>query len=57
MPAKGKIPINMNISPELLARIDKFRFKREFATRTETIEFMAEFTLKLNPEKPSKEKS
>jgi hypothetical protein len=53
MPAKGKTPLNMNIAPELLARIDKYRFKRMFATRTEAIEFLLDAALKLNPEKPT----
>jgi hypothetical protein len=53
MPAKGKIPLNMNIAPELLARIDKYRFKRMFATRTEAIEFLLDAALKANPERPA----
>lgn len=53
MPAKGKTPLNLNIDPDLLARIDKFRFKRMFATRTEAIEFLLEAALKLNPERPT----
>ena len=53
MPAKGKTPLNINIAPELLARIDKYRFKRMFATRTEAIEFLLESALKLNPERPA----
>jgi metal-responsive CopG/Arc/MetJ family transcriptional regulator len=52
MPAKGKTPLNMNIDPELLARIEKYRFKRMFATRSEAIEFLLEAALKLNPDKP-----
>ncbi len=51
MPAKGKTPLNMNIAPELLARIDKYRFRRMFATRTEAIEFLLDVALKLNPER------
>ena len=55
MPAKGKTPLNMNIDPELLAKIEKYRFKRMFATRSEAIEFLLEAALKLNPdrEKPA----
>jgi hypothetical protein len=53
MPAKGKTAINLNIDPELLARIDKYRFKRMFASRTEAIEFLLEHALKLNPERPA----
>ena len=53
MAAQGKTPLNMNIAPELLARIDKYRFKRMFATRTEAIEFLLDAALKSNPEKPA----
>jgi metal-responsive CopG/Arc/MetJ family transcriptional regulator len=52
MPAKGKTALNMNIDPDLLARIDKYRFKRMFASRSEAIEFLLEAALKLNPERP-----
>ena len=52
MPAKGKKQLNMNMDPELLARIDRFRFKRMFATRSEAIEFLLEYALKANPERP-----
>jgi hypothetical protein len=53
MGAKGKTPLNMNIDPDLLARIDKYRFKRMFATRTEAMEALLEAGLKANPEKPA----
>ena len=53
MAAQGKTPLNMNIAPELLARIDKYRFKRMFATRTEAIEFLLDAALKANPERPA----
>jgi hypothetical protein len=53
MAAKGKTGINMNIDPELLARIDKYRFKKMFPTRTEAMEVLLEAGLKVNPEKPA----
>lgn len=53
MPAKGKTALSLNLNPDLLARIDKFRFKRMFPTRTEAIEFLLDAALKLNPEKPA----
>jgi metal-responsive CopG/Arc/MetJ family transcriptional regulator len=53
MPAKGKTPLNMNIDPGLLSRIDKYRFKRMFATRSEAIEFLLNEALKLNPGRPT----
>jgi hypothetical protein len=51
MPAKGKTPLTLNIDPDLLARIDKYRFRRMFPTRTEAIEFLLDAGLKLNPER------
>ena len=53
MPAKGKVPLNMNIDPELLARVEKYRFRRMFASRSEAIEFLLDAALKLNPERPA----
>jgi metal-responsive CopG/Arc/MetJ family transcriptional regulator len=40
------------MDPDLLARIDKYRHRRMFATRTEAIEFLLEAALKANPERP-----
>jgi hypothetical protein len=56
MPAKGKIPLNINMDPALLERIDKYRFKRMFATRTLAIEFLLDAALKLNLERPAPKK-
>jgi metal-responsive CopG/Arc/MetJ family transcriptional regulator len=53
MPAKGKTSISLNIDPELLARVDKYRFKRMVASRTEAIELLLEAGLKANPENPA----
>lgn len=53
MEDKGKKALNMNIDAELLARVEKYRFKRMFRTRTEAIEFLLEAALKLNPERPA----
>jgi metal-responsive CopG/Arc/MetJ family transcriptional regulator len=44
-------PLNMNIDADLLERIEKYRFKRMFASRSEAIEFLLEAGLKLNPER------
>ena len=52
MAAKGKTAINLNLDPDLLARIDKYRFKRMFSTRTEAMETLLEAGLKANPDKP-----
>jgi metal-responsive CopG/Arc/MetJ family transcriptional regulator len=57
MAAKGKTPININMNPDLLARIDRYRFKRMFPTRTEAIEALLEAGLKTNPDKPAAERS
>jgi len=54
MGAKGKVGINLNLNEELLARIEKYRHRRMFATRTEAIEFLLEAGLKANPENPKK---
>jgi metal-responsive CopG/Arc/MetJ family transcriptional regulator len=56
MPAKGKTSISLNIDPELLARVDKYRFKRMVASRTEAIELLLEAGLKANPENPVKKR-
>jgi hypothetical protein len=42
----------MNINAALLNRVDKFRFKRMFPTRSEAIEFLLDIALKINPERP-----
>jgi metal-responsive CopG/Arc/MetJ family transcriptional regulator len=44
--------LHMNIGKPLLERIDKYRFKRMFQSRSEAIEFLLERALKLNPERP-----
>jgi metal-responsive CopG/Arc/MetJ family transcriptional regulator len=46
-------PLHINIDAELLERIDKYRHKRMFATRTEAIEALLEAGLKANPERPA----
>ena len=45
-------PLNMNIDAALLERVEKYRFKRMFATRSEAIEFLLDTALKANPERP-----
>ena len=53
MPAQGKTAISLNIDPDLLARIDKYRYKRMFPSRTEAIEVLLDAGLKANPERPA----
>jgi len=49
MPAKGKTPLNINIDTALLEKIDKYRHRRMFSTRTEAIEFLLQFAVSKNP--------
>src|SRR5262249_18286125 len=56
MPAKGKTSLSLNIDPDLLARIDKYRHRRMLVTRTEAREFLLDAGLKANPEKPTPKK-
>ncbi len=51
MPAKGKRLLSLNIDPALLAKIDKYRHRQYFATRTEAIEFLLVYALAANPKK------
>jgi metal-responsive CopG/Arc/MetJ family transcriptional regulator len=46
-----KKALNMNISEALLERVDRYRFKRMFASRSEAIEFLLDHALKANPER------
>lgn len=43
--------LTLNIDIDLLDRVDKYRFKRMFASRTEAIEFLLDYALKQNPER------
>jgi metal-responsive CopG/Arc/MetJ family transcriptional regulator len=52
-PPKDKKALNMNMDKALLDRIEKYRFKRMFQSRSEAIEFLLEHALKLNPERPA----
>ena len=52
MAKKETKPLNMNIDKALLDRIEKYRFKRMFASRSEAIEFLLEHALKANPDRP-----
>jgi metal-responsive CopG/Arc/MetJ family transcriptional regulator len=52
----GTKPLSMNINGVLLDRVDKYRFKRMFRTRSEAIEFLLDFALKINPERSKDQK-
>lgn len=51
MVKKETKPLNMNIDKVLLERVDKYRFRRMFASRSEAIEFLLDHALKANPER------
>ena len=57
MAKTGTKPLNMNIHAVLLDRVDKYRFKRMFPTRSEAIEFLLDVALKINPERLKDQKS
>jgi metal-responsive CopG/Arc/MetJ family transcriptional regulator len=46
-------PLNMNIDKALLDRVEKYRFKQMFASRSEAIEFLLDAALKVNPQRPA----
>ena len=48
-----RLLVQRNIDPDLLARIDKFRFTRMFPTRTEALECLLDAGLKVKLENPS----
>jgi metal-responsive CopG/Arc/MetJ family transcriptional regulator len=52
----GTKALNMNINAALLDRVDRFRFKRMFSTRSEAVEFLLDTALKINPERPKNQK-
>lgn len=41
--------LNFVIEPELLKRLDDFRFKHRFASRAAAIKWLLEWSLKQNP--------
>jgi metal-responsive CopG/Arc/MetJ family transcriptional regulator len=51
MANKETKPLNMNIDKALLERVDKFRFKQMFASRSQAIEFLLDVALKANPQR------
>jgi metal-responsive CopG/Arc/MetJ family transcriptional regulator len=58
MAPDNKKALNMNISEALLERVDKYRFKQMFPSRSEAIEFLLDSALKANPQRkpPATEK-
>jgi metal-responsive CopG/Arc/MetJ family transcriptional regulator len=49
MPEKETKVLNMNIDKDLLDRIEKYRFRRMFKSRSEAIEFLLDYALRANP--------
>lgn len=50
MPADKKPVVNLPFEPELLDRIDEYRFDRRFRSRTAAIKFLLTWSLDRNPE-------
>ena len=46
---KEKQPVHMLFEPELLKRIDDFRFKNRFESRTESIKWLLDWALNQKP--------
>jgi len=51
---KGSKPVNLNFRIELMERVERYRFRQMFETKTEAMEFLLEFALKANPKKLTK---
>lgn len=49
MPASEKPYLNFVVDPNLLKRIDDFRFKNRFATRAAAIKWLLEWSLDQKP--------
>ncbi len=56
MAKAGAKVLNLNVNEELLERIEKYRHKRMFSSRTEAIEILLYAGLKANPENPALKK-
>lgn len=44
--------LNFNIDPARLARLDDYRFRRRFPTRTEALLHLLDFALDADPPRP-----
>jgi hypothetical protein len=49
MPASDKPYLNFVVDPELLKRLDDFRFKHRFATRAGAIKWLLDWALRQKP--------
>ncbi len=50
-PIEDKQILNLALQGKLLERIDEYRFKRKFNTRSEAIRYLLEYALKQNPDR------
>jgi len=48
-PASGKQPIHMRIGKPLLERLDDFRVRHRFVSRTEAVRWLLDWALKQKP--------
>jgi hypothetical protein len=51
MKPKASKALHIKLSMQIWDRLEKFRFRRMFATRTEAIEFLLDYALKANPQR------
>jgi metal-responsive CopG/Arc/MetJ family transcriptional regulator len=51
----GKI-LTLNLDERICQKVDKFRYRREFPSRTQAIEFLLDYALAKNPVRPGQEK-
>jgi hypothetical protein len=56
MPASDKPYLNFVIEPELLKRLDDFRFRHRFPTRAGAIKWLLDWALKQKPVPETKSK-
>lgn len=54
MKPKASRALHIKLSTHIWDRLEKFRFRRMFATRTEAIEFLLDYGLKANPQREPK---
>jgi len=51
--AEEKQPVHMLFEKSLLKRLDDFKFKHRFDSRTDVIRWLLEWALKQNPKPPA----
>ena len=54
MPPSDKPYLNFVIEPELLKRLDDFRYKQRFPTRAAAIKWLLEWALNQKPSPPAR---